>query len=183
MEISESLPVASTARFRPLDVVSLWLGLGGWVATFLLGTIVDSRPYRATLASLDGGIAGIVRTGSVVVFTYTLTNVAVLCLLAGLLGTLGTKVRLCSDSEDTEGGDGSSPNSSALLRGFLVYLFVIAGLLFLGDDPIAPSQQQYVRLAGLVSLLGFIINYRPALFAKLLRRAGALVEGGQEKKS
>ena len=180
MEISERLTAARGVRLGLLDTLALWTGLTVWVSTFLLGTLVDSRPYRDLLAGFAGGVTGTIRNGAIVVFTYTLTNVAVLCIVAGLLGTLGAKARLGADNEN-DGDDETSPGASALLRGFLVYLFVIAGLLVLGNDPLSPTQQQYVRLAGFISLLGFIVNYRPSLFAALLHRAGAIVEGSGDK--
>lgn len=92
---------------------------------------------------------------AVAVFTYTPSKVAILCVLAALLGAMGARVE----------------RPSALLRG-LVYLFVLAGLLLLGGDPMAPTQQLYVGIAGLVLLPAFLVNTRPALFARLLRRVG-----------
>jgi hypothetical protein len=44
------------------------------------------------------------------------------------------------------------------------------------DQPVETSQTQYVRLAGLSSLLAFTLNYHPHLFGNLLERAGALVK-------
>jgi hypothetical protein len=161
------------------DVLLLWLGLGLWIATFLLGTLVDSAPYRARLATLEGGLQELLVNGAAVVVSYTLTNVAILCILAGLLGTLGAKARLGSDSDQEDGADTTSPRNSAALRGFLVYLCLIAGVLILCDDPAAPTQKQYVRLAGIISLAGFVVNYRPALFGRLLQKAGGLLEGGK----
>src|SRR5690242_1916497 len=100
MEISERLAAArGVVRLGLLDTLALWAGLAVWVSTFLLGTLVDSRPYRDLLAGFAGGVAGTIRHGVIVVFTYTLTNVAVLCIVASLLGSLGAKARLGADNE------------------------------------------------------------------------------------
>ena len=95
----------------------------------------------------------------------------------GVLGALAARASLGTDGEGESGQDTTSPRNSALLRGFMVYLALIAGVLMFGDDPAAPTQKQYVRLAGFMSLVAFVINYRPSLFGKLLQRAGATLEG------
>lgn len=163
---------------RASDIVILLGGIVAWLFTFLLGTFVDSAPYRDAFSTFEGGAAATLKNGALVVATYTLTNVAILCLIACLLGTLAAKAQLGTDVDVGAGGDRTAPLASGLLRGFMVYLCLVAGVLILGEDPAAPTQRQYVRLAGLMSLVGFIINYQPALFGRLLRRVGTLVESG-----
>jgi len=182
MELTARVGPRPLTALRVTDIVLMWAGLVLWVGAFLLGTLVNSGPYRDSLAGLQGGLSGVVRNGMIVVFTYTLTNIAILCVLAGLLGTLGAKARLGTDHEREEDQDSTFPLTSSVLRAFLVYLLVVAGLLILGDDPASPTQRQYVRLAGFISLLGFVVNYRPALFGRLLKRAGALIEDGDKGK-
>ncbi|MBK7826937.1 hypothetical protein [Nannocystis sp.] len=163
------------------DMVMLWLGIVIWLVTFLFGTLVDSRPYREAFSVLAGGFTGTLVNGLVVIGTYTLTNVAILCLIAGLLGALGARASLGTDAELADSAqDTTSPRNSALLRAFLVYLSLIAGVLIFGDDPAAPTQRQYVRLAGFTSLLSFVINYHPSLFGKLLQRVGTVIEGKKD---
>ncbi len=161
----------------PTDMLLLWISMILWLAVFLIGTLVNSEPYRNRFAAFEGGIVGTIETGLVVIITYTLTNVAFLCILAGVLGVLGTKAILVSDAQASQETyrDTTSPKNSAIIRGFLVYLTVIAGVLILGNDPAHTTQIQYVRLAGLMSLAGFVVNYRPAIFGELLQRAGSLI--------
>ncbi len=64
---------------------------------------------------------------------------------------------------------------AAVLRGFFDYATVLAGVLIFADRPVEPTQTHYVRLAGLTSLLAFVLNYHPARFGNLLKRAGELV--------
>jgi hypothetical protein len=146
-----------------------------WMAVFLAGTLIDSSPFRTHFAAFEGGLGGTVLAGAVVGVTYTLTNVGILCLLASLLGCLGSSAGLGTDAESSA-LDETEPLCSAILRGFLVYLAVIAGVLMVGDSPAAPTQEKYVRLAGFISLVGFAVNYRPELFAGLLARLGKVFE-------
>jgi len=51
---------------------------------------------------------------------------------------------------------------SAMMRSFLVYLCVLAGLYFALEDPFKDSTPaQYLRLAGTVSVLAFLVGYDP----------------------
>lgn len=159
------------------DMLLLWITLALWLAMFLIGTLVNSEPYRNRFAAFQGDVVETIMSGLLVIFTYTLTNVAFLCILAGVLGVLGSKAVLTSDTqaEQQANTDITSPKSSAVLRSFVVYLTLIAGVLILSDNPTEPTQIQYVRLAGLMSLVGFIVNYRPTLFGELLQRAGNML--------
>ena len=57
---------------------------------------------------------------------------------------------------------------SGVLRGLFVYLFFISGLLLFDDKPFStPGPGQYIRLAGFISLVSFLVNYRPNLFASI----------------
>src|SRR5205085_9784850 len=65
--------------------------------------------------------------------------------------------------------DNNNPYVAAFIRGFFAYLFLISGLLLLDDQPFTnPAAAQYVRLAGFLSLLSFVISYQPRLFNTLL---------------
>lgn len=173
----DPIPSPTKSALTAADMALLWSGIVVWLITFLFGTLVDSRPYREAFAVLAGGFVGTLKSGLVVIGTYTLTNVAILCMVAGVLGALAARASLGADGEGESAQDTTSPRNSALLRGFMVYLALIAGVLMFGDDPAAPTQKQYVRLAGFMSLVAFVINYRPSLFGKLLQRAGATLEG------
>ena len=176
-----------TAKTRtglfPLEMLLLWLLAPMWLAVFMAGTLVNSQPFRQSFAALEGGIVGMIWNGLLVAFTYTLTNVAILCVLAGVLGELGAKAVLGSDKqeEQTQEQDATSPISSAVLRSFLVYLAVIAGVLILGESPLQPTPNHYVRLAGAISLVGFVVSYRPSSFGRLLEHASSLFGDARPK--
>ncbi len=87
---------------------------------------------------------------------------------AGALGAFGNKAHLEPDERPSESQDNSSLLMSGLLRGLFVYLFFISGLLLFDDKPFSsPGPGQYIRLAGFVSLISFLVNYRPHLFASI----------------
>src|SRR5262245_48069528 len=126
-----SLPTNGEAQgIRTGDVIVFWSALPLWIMIFLVGTLVNSQPYRQAFTKLDG-MADTLVAGAKVAVTYTLTNVCILCLLASLLGMVAAKVQLGSDADKSAAGDRTSPGISALLRGFFVYLALIAGVMVL----------------------------------------------------
>ena len=168
---------ADEAGWNRWDTVLLGFTMILWLVVFAAGTIVSSAPYRAQLATFEGDAQQIMKNAGMVLLTYTLTNVALLCLFASMLGMLGAKAILGPDAEAPNcPPERTCPTNSALLRGFFVYLTLIAGVLVLSERFAEPSQSEYVRLAGLVSLISFIVNYRPAVCARLLERAAAVID-------
>ena len=156
-----------------------------WIIFFAAGLVIDTSPYRKKMA--DSKCWSI--SSSLVVLTcYTPTNVAVLCCLAGLLGALGSQVKLGPDSAPQEGFDKTNPLLSALIRGFLVYIVLISGTLILLPDPFPdPSisgsvhdksniRELYIRLAGLVSLVSFVVSYNPKIFVTVLKKIIGVTE-------
>jgi hypothetical protein len=56
---------------------------------------------------------------------------------------------------------------AAVMRGFLGYLAVLTGYVIIGSGVnafVTPSPEQFVRLAAIVSLAGFLIGYNPEVF-------------------
>ena len=106
-------------------------------------------------------------------------NLAMVSAAAGGLGALGNKANLEDDpmdqastnlsaSDRVQSQDNTSPIMSGLLRGLFVYLFFISGLLLFDDKPFSsPGPGLYIRLAGFISLISFLVNYRPHLFATI----------------
>jgi hypothetical protein len=174
-----STPSATVEVKEPMpwtERLVLALAVLAWMTVFLLGTLVNSAPYRDRFAGFTGEPLSVVGDGVIVGLTYTLSNVGFLCLLASLLGSFGATANLGVDCEGEIEEDRSAPRISALLRGFLVYLALLAGVLVFAETPAAPTQTQYVRLAGVTSLVAFAVNYKPALFATLFTRLSKLFE-------
>jgi hypothetical protein len=119
----------------------------------------------------------------VTILFYTPLNLAFISAAAGALGTLGSIANLNEDQEDDEKPgektftprDRTNPLLSGLLRGVFVYLFVISGMLLFDDSPSDTGPNQYVRLAGFLSLFSFFVNYKPSVFSSMLDGAHKLI--------
>ncbi len=166
-----------------------------------LGDAPDSIPPTRFAGA---GVPSPFHAAIIVALFFTPTNVALLCVLAGLLGALGARANLrtgrpllgargaAPGGPGGNGGDGASgadgpvltvhidnvnPYLSGALRGFFVYLMVISGLLVMLGNPfenITPFS--YIRFAGLLSLFSFAVSYDPDLFSSLLQRVGDRVK-------
>lgn len=188
----------SDTGLKGWDKFLLWALSPTWFVLFAAGLLVSTLPYRLAISPLavsaaemanDVQPAGSLLLSWLVVLTcYTPTNVALLSVVAGVLGSLGCRARLGPTSTGSGNQkaqrspcDQINPNLSGFLRGLFVYLAVISGLLVLVEDPFeVPTPQQYARLAGFISLLSFVTSYRSAIFAGLLDRvADALRREGE----
>ena len=59
---------------------------------------------------------------------------------------------------------------AAMMRGFVIYLCVVAGLYVALDDPFRDTTPgQYARLAGTLSLVAFVVGYDPSRIESWLR--------------
>jgi hypothetical protein len=130
------------------------------------------------------------------VFTYTPTNLGLLCFFAGLMGgcssraayrrlrSLGKIVAKPDQLASTNSGQDSSaqpilsktrifylsehPFVSGL-RSFVVYLALLSGFYLAAGDPFKDMNAgQYLRLAGLVSCVAFAVGYDPSRFTDLI---------------
>jgi len=149
-----------------------------WLVVFAAGLCINSQPYREAIASATWQWETF-WAWFVVITCYTPTNIAVLAGLSGLLGALGAKATLQKRQDGEEPPlDLVNPYLSALIRSFLVYLALLSGVLILLEDPFtAPTPEQYVRLAGFVSVLGFLVNYRIDIFGNMIERLIKALEG------
>ncbi len=147
----------------------------------------------STLTQIADNIRNVVRpiegpvlwSWIVVLLCYTPTNILLLSLLAGVLGSLGCLANVdwryrgrnepCTEDEGDKaatGCDRIDPCFSGLVRGLFVYLLLISGLLILTEDPFTNlNAARYVRLAGVTSMISFVVSLKPSLFARLLGRA------------
>ena len=154
-----------------------------WFLFFGAGLTVNTQPYREAIQKECTPTAEKFHSWFVVLTCFTPTNVAILCFFAGLLGASGNQVKLGPDSHKTDGSDRTYPLLSALTRSFFVYIVLISGTFVLLPDPfpdptIAGSakysesdmRELYIRFAGLVSLLSFVVSYKPKHFVNAFKR-------------
>jgi hypothetical protein len=138
-----------------------------WVVLFGLGILVDTGPLRSPLPA-----PAAVGKWLVVLVCYLPLNLVWLCAVSSALGAFGNRANLTNDRAGRKLRDDDNPYVAAIIRGFFAYLFLISGLLLLDDQPFTtPTAAQYVRLAGFLSLLSFVISYQPRFFNMLIRWA------------
>lgn len=158
-----------------------------WILFFVAGILVNSAPYREVIANQPvnpGSIAvnQVVFAWFIVMLCYTPTNILFLAMTAGLLGALSRIAKLhVKDTEDTAykeiPSDTTNPLLSGLLRGVFVYLLLVSGVLVINESPfISPTQIQYLRLAGVLSLLSFLLSYDPTKFRSFLAKGYGKLE-------
>jgi len=149
-----------------------------WIGLFAAGIIVNSEPYRNQITGQGpgAGLENMILVWVIVLLCYTPTNIAALSLASGLMGALGRKATLHCEPEEGEEttfpDDPINPYLSGLIRGFFMYLVIISGTVIVLETPFsAPSQEQYIRLAGIISIASFIISYNPQNFASFFQKA------------
>jgi len=155
-----------------------------WFFIFGLGLFIASKPYRDQLLLSFQWKAFLVS-----LMTYTPTNIAALCLIAAFAGGCASQLILAASRKDSEAGENReapAPDTqiymqenpvSSMLRGFVVYIAFLAGVYITANAPFAePTQEQYARAAGTVSLLAFIVGYDPTVFRRLIS-LGAKLKG------
>jgi hypothetical protein len=163
--------LSATCGLGDRGKVLTFIVIAVWILVFLGGILINSAPHRALIASGQGGLL----SWLIVLFVYTPTNIAMLSLLMGLLGALGRCATLSTNEEGDEESeqDTINPLLSGVIRGFIVYLLTISGLLIvLEEAPLSPAgPEPYIRLAAIISVTSFIVGYNPKYFGKLLNRA------------
>ena len=159
-------------------ILSLFMLLA-WIVIFTAGLLINSQPFRETIASEGYSIMEILNAWFVVIFCYTPINLIFLCMIAGMLGSLARIAILHPDPKTKEEipEDKSNPLLSGIFRGLFVYLLIVSGTLVINESPFTmPTQVQYARLAGVMSLTSFIMSYNPTTFLKFLAMGSKIPE-------
>ncbi len=164
-----------------LPTVLALVGTVFWLYLFSAGLLVDSGPFRqGNTAFLSLSLAAVF---------FTPTNLAMLTMMSAFLGGCASRfrdveklqvmsrealavgrVQLARTLERRARYLGESPIVS-MLRGLLVYLGMISGLLLAISSPFeTPTQGEFIRLAGLFSAIAFVTGYDPTVFEALLAR-------------
>ena len=172
------------SRLSTLEVVLGVAAVVGWLLFFAGGTIVSTAELRAMVekGTFQSPLQAVWAWWGVVT-CYTITNAAFLASLAAVAGQFSNRSR---ESELRSAGtkallpphirDVMACYSAAAMRGFVIYLLVISGLLLVTTEAIAsPDQNQYVRLAATISVISFIAGYDSQVFKQALDRIVALV--------
>lgn len=170
-------PVERPAKSPPVRIVGFGeviigvFGMGLWVVLFAAGGIIGTQPYRERLTD-PGNVVTALKLWFVVLTCYTVTNVAMLCGLSSFLGTLGRRTRIAGNERIDPSGEPLRQYTAALVRGFFVFIAMVAGTMAL-TGPAAftnTTPETYLRLAATASLVSFLTGYKPQLFVRLQGR-------------
>lgn len=180
-----------------------------WVLVFSAGALVDSRSFREQLAPPDISatqpstqpvtLRAIGANLIPAALLYTPTNAAILAALAGLIGGCASKLAVGNEDPPEIPPEGDPDRQDALdgaarralfmrespfismLRGFVVYLTFLGGVLIAVSDPFKdPTGGAYLRYAGTISLIAFVMGYDPTRFEQLLAQIPTLRPTGGE---
>ncbi len=167
----------------PLEKWMLGIVLPLWLLLFVGGILIPTQPYRDAVSSLEGWT--VLPSAFVVIGFYTVSNVLILCVLAALLGVVASRAQI---ELEVKLRDRINPYASGVLRAFVVFLLVVSGAMVAVQDPaesfLAATQEQYVRLAALMSLLGFLVGYNPELFSTVIAKHSPAKNGrGEDKRN
>ncbi|MFM7168318.1 MAG: hypothetical protein ACKO3T_23990 [Planctomycetaceae bacterium] len=166
------------------EIVAAVLALGLWFVLFGGGSLLGTEVYRLQLAK---SIAWQLKVKPMLVCLcfWTTSNLGLLACLSSFLGAVGYRCRFTQAlNADCEVHDATEDVKSllvtsylaAVMRGFGVYTLSLAGLLLVATDAVtAPDQVTYMRLAPLVSIVGFYSGFNPQTFAGLLGRVQKLL--------
>ena len=148
-----------------------------WVVLFATGTFVPTQALRANLLTGKGNTLANFAT---VVACYTVTNILFLAVLASGIGCMTCRWRVTSQVERLMPFYTSLPAKrvyfAAILRGFFLYLAIISGFLVMAteDAVLNTGFSQYIRVAGITSVFGFIVGYDPQVIYRLMGKVNDL---------
>lgn len=155
-----------------------------WFLLFCGGSLLSTDEYRARLLGTGSWLLK-VKPLIVCLGFWTTTNVGLLSCLSAFLGAVGYRCRFttaldpnCDVQLPTEGVRSVLLTNylAAVMRGFGVYTLSTAGLILLATDSVTqPAQETYLRLAPLISIVGFYSGFNPQTFAGLLGRVQTLL--------
>jgi hypothetical protein len=161
---------------RPLTASEAVVGVTAilaWGVLVAVGVAIPTKPYIDLLSSPDGNpsVFALTKAMFVILTCYTFTNVAALCCLSAVVGAIGRSARIDDVERNDPATDLRTLCLSAVIRGFFLFLAVLSGTLFVSEQKFDNiSIEQYLKLAGLVSLLSFAIGYDPHLFVAFFAR-------------
>lgn len=166
----------ATKGLHPWQVLMGLIFLLAWIVIFISGLLVNSEPYRNVIAGTSTSEtqqANLLWSWVVVMFSYTPSNLLVISLFAGMIGAVSriAKLHITKEGQEEIQSDQTSPIMSGIFRGMFLYLLILTGVVVLDESVLtSPTQEQYAKLAGLVSLFCFLISYDPSKFRALLDR-------------
>jgi hypothetical protein len=162
-----------------------------WLCLFLVGIVVETASLRASIA--ENTIASgweLVSVWFVLLTCYTVTNIGILACLCAVIGKFSRR-SLAYESASLNGlkpapiasfRDVLVLYSVAIARGFVIYLLLIGGLILLTTPVVTDSSpEEYIKIAGTVSILAFMAGYDAEVFKRAIDRVTAFSSEGKGK--
>ena len=154
-------------RMTPAELGVGSAALAVWFVVFVAGIFVSTAQMRAAIT--DPNISVFVKLGyiSIIVVSYTLTNVLFLTCLAAFVGCMSRRWQVGDGCEtipsEAASADAIRVYAAAVLRGFFLYLMFISGFLAVSTEKTVVETEfaQYIRIAGITSIIGFIVGLLP----------------------
>jgi hypothetical protein len=155
----------------------------GWITLAIAGVAIPTKPYIDLVGTGTGmGVLHGAWAFFVMITCYTFTNIAFLCCLSAVIGAVGRSARIDDAARVGAETDFRTLSIAAIIRGFFMYILIVSGTLILSDQKFDDiSIQQYLKLAGLVSLLSFAVGYDPTLFGRFFNRVASFSESLETK--
>lgn len=191
---SPSAEIAPVKLLYPLRTSEVVIGVSTiclWLCFFLAGIVVGTKPYRELIS--NGGVDSILEmlgVWTILMTCYTVTNIAILSCLAAIIGKFSRR-SLTYESAALHGlasapvakfGEVMVFYSVAIARGFVIYLMLTGGLILLTTSAVTESSpEEYIKLAGTVSILAFMAGYDAEVFKRALDRISTFSSEGKSK--
>ncbi len=154
----------------------LFMGFA-WLILFASGAFVPTQAYRSELLAGHRYNLGHFVT---VLLCYTLTNILFLAILSSGIGCMTCRWRVTTQVERLMHFYATLPPKrvyfAAALRGFFLYLAIISGFLVMAteDAVLNTGFSQYIRIAGITSIFGFIVGYDPQVIYRMMGKVNDL---------
>jgi len=161
--------------------------VGLWTAFFCAGIFVPTAEFRQSLWGGKLGFFPFLGHLLLVISCYALTSILFLSCAASFLGCM-TRRWYVMDHSRVEHSSVAIPAArlylSAVLRGFFLYLITIAGFLTVTTEKslVDTTLDQFVRMAGVTSVLSFVVGYDPKVLNRLLERVMDVAEVPQKSR-
>jgi hypothetical protein len=172
------------ARPRLSETITGSCALLAWTIFFAAGVLVSTKSYRDNLWGPESLSIGYWFRAMFVTFcSYTLTNLLFLACLSSYLGCMAMRWHVSQQSlGQAQFYSHIYPSrlyTSAVLRGFLLYLLIISGMLVIASESSMENTTpiQYVKIAGLVSVFGFIVGFDPQMVYRFLNKIDNVTSG------
>lgn len=160
-------------------LIIIWFGLFG------ICLFYDTEAIRTKLASDDPFSFSWTDLGEAIwgFINWSIPNIGIIACLTSLLGAAAHFTDFLIDESKSDIKINSNfirYYTGALIRGFIIYLLFLAGLLVFNEGLFQPTANfpviEYIRLVAVVSLLSFLVGFRGDVLKGIIEQLKSKVE-------